>query len=57
LGGVDGLCAIAAPAGGQDFSLVTNVRELDWCAQRTDIGETILSAWRWFVAHPNGYDE
>jgi UDP-glucose 4-epimerase len=30
-------------------------RELGWRAQRTDIGEAILSAWRWFSAHPQGY--
>ena len=30
-------------------------RELGWRAQRTDIAETILSAWRWFAAHPEGY--
>lgn len=30
-------------------------RELGWRAQRTDIAETILSAWRWFSAHPDGY--
>jgi UDP-glucose 4-epimerase len=30
-------------------------RELGWRAQRTDIAETILSAWRWMSAHPNGY--
>ncbi|HYJ10169.1 MAG TPA: NAD-dependent epimerase/dehydratase family protein, partial [Polyangiaceae bacterium] len=30
-------------------------RELGWRAQRTDIGEAILSAWRWFSAHPDGY--
>jgi UDP-glucose 4-epimerase len=32
-------------------------RELGWRAQHTDIGEAILSAWRWFSAHPNGYDD
>jgi UDP-glucose-4-epimerase GalE len=31
--------------------------ELGWRAQRTDIGEAILSAWRWFVAHPDGYGD
>ncbi len=30
-------------------------RELGWKAQRTDIAETILSAWRWMSAHPDGY--
>jgi len=30
-------------------------RELGWRAQRTDIAETILSAWRWMSAHPDGY--
>lgn len=29
--------------------------ELGWRAQRTDIAETIASAWRWFEAHPDGY--
>lgn len=32
-------------------------RELGWRAQRTDIAETILSAWRWLSAHPNGYGD
>lgn len=32
-------------------------RELGWRAQRTDITETILSAWRWLSAHPNGYGD
>ena len=32
-------------------------RELGWRAQRTDIAETILSAWRWMSAHPDGYDD
>jgi UDP-glucose 4-epimerase len=32
-------------------------KELGWRAQRTDIGETIASAWRWFSAHPDGYDD
>jgi UDP-glucose 4-epimerase len=30
-------------------------REVGWKAQRTDIAETILSAWRWMSAHPDGY--
>jgi UDP-glucose 4-epimerase len=30
-------------------------KELGWRAQRTDIAETIRSAWRWFSAHPDGY--
>jgi UDP-glucose-4-epimerase GalE len=30
-------------------------RELGWRAQRTDITETIRSAWRWMSAHPDGY--
>ena len=32
-------------------------RELGWRAKRTDIAQTILSAWRWFSAHPDGYDD
>jgi UDP-glucose 4-epimerase len=32
-------------------------KELGWKAQRTDIAETILNAWRWFSAHPDGYDD
>jgi UDP-glucose 4-epimerase len=32
-------------------------RELGWRAQRTDIAQTILSAWRWFSAHPEGYGD
>jgi UDP-glucose 4-epimerase len=31
-------------------------RELGWVAQRTDIGEMIESAWRWFEKHPHGYE-
>jgi UDP-glucose 4-epimerase len=31
-------------------------RELGWRAKRTDIAESISSAWRWFQAHPNGYE-
>ena len=30
-------------------------RELDWKARRTDIAQTIESAWRWFREHPNRY--
>jgi UDP-glucose 4-epimerase len=32
-------------------------KELGWKAQRTDVAETILNAWRWFSAHPDGYDD
>jgi UDP-glucose 4-epimerase len=32
-------------------------KELGWRAQRTDIAETILSAWRWYSAHPDGYPD
>jgi UDP-glucose-4-epimerase GalE len=32
-------------------------RELGWRAKRTDIAEAILSAWRWFSAHPEGYGD
>jgi UDP-glucose 4-epimerase len=32
-------------------------KELGWRAQRTDIAETIRSAWRWFSAHPDGYGD
>jgi UDP-glucose 4-epimerase len=32
-------------------------KELGWKARRTDIAETVLSAWRWFSAHPDGYDD
>jgi UDP-glucose 4-epimerase len=31
-------------------------RELGWKAKQTDIGATIDSAWRWFRAHPSGYE-
>jgi UDP-glucose 4-epimerase len=30
-------------------------RELGWKTQRTDIAQTIESAWRWFREHPNRY--
>jgi UDP-glucose 4-epimerase len=30
-------------------------RELGWRARRTDIRQTIESAWRWFQKHPRGY--
>ncbi len=32
-------------------------RELGWRARRTDIRETIASAWRWFERHPRGYGD
>jgi UDP-glucose 4-epimerase len=32
-------------------------RELGWKAKRTDIGETIESAWKWFQTHPTGYGD
>ncbi len=32
-------------------------KELGWKAQRVDLSDTILSAWRWFSAHPDGYDD
>jgi UDP-glucose 4-epimerase len=32
-------------------------RELGWKARRTDIGQTIESAWRWFREHPDRYSE
>jgi UDP-glucose 4-epimerase len=32
-------------------------RELSWRAQRTDIAQSISSAWRWFSAHPDGYED
>jgi len=31
--------------------------ELGWKARRTDITQTIESAWRWFREHPNRYSE
>jgi UDP-glucose 4-epimerase len=30
-------------------------REIGWRAKRTDVRQTIESAWRWFKAHPNRY--
>jgi UDP-glucose 4-epimerase len=30
-------------------------RELGWRAKHTDIADSIESAWRWFLAHPDGY--
>jgi|SRR6478735_6032185 len=32
-------------------------RELGWRAKHTDIADAILSAWRWFSSHPDGYDD
>jgi len=32
-------------------------REIGWRAQRTDIDETIRSAWKWFLARPAGYGD
>jgi UDP-glucose 4-epimerase len=32
-------------------------RELGWRAQHTDIADAIRDAWRWFVAHPDGYED
>jgi UDP-glucose 4-epimerase len=31
--------------------------ELGWRAKHTDIADAIGSAWRWFLAHPNGYGD
>ena len=31
--------------------------EIGWSAQITDLGEIIDSAWKWFQAHPRGYDK
>lgn len=31
--------------------------DLGWEARQTDIDEIIASAWRWFQAHPNGYQD
>ena len=31
--------------------------EIGWQARRTDIEAIIASAWRWFAAHPHGYDD
>ena len=41
--------------GHSEIALYKIERELGWRAQRTDIAEAILSAWRWFSAHPDGY--
>jgi len=30
-------------------------RELGWRARRTNLEQTIASAWRWFERHPHGY--
>ncbi|QDT67453.1 UDP-glucose 4-epimerase [Planctomycetes bacterium MalM25] len=32
-------------------------RMLGWRAQRTDIAETVGSAWKWHSAHPDGYGD
>ena len=32
-------------------------RELEWQATITDLETMVESAWRWFQAHPDGYDE
>lgn len=32
-------------------------RELGWRARRTDIGQIIESAWKWFQVHPSGYQD
>jgi UDP-glucose 4-epimerase len=31
--------------------------ELGWEAKITDIDQIVASAWNWFKAHPNGYDD
>lgn len=36
-----------------DASKIRN--DLGWVAKRTDVAETIESAWRWFKAHPHRY--
>lgn len=40
---------VADPAGAE--------RVLGWRAKRTDIAETIASAWAWHSAHPDGYGD
>lgn len=40
---------VADPGGAQ--------RILGWRAKRTDINETVASAWRWHSANPNGFDD
>jgi len=32
-------------------------RELGWAASRTDIDQTVETAWRWFRNNPDGYDK
>jgi UDP-glucose 4-epimerase len=40
------------------YADATRIREeLGWEAQITDIGEMIASAWKWFVANPDGYGD
>ncbi|MBC23918.1 MAG: UDP-glucose 4-epimerase GalE [Phycisphaerae bacterium] len=31
--------------------------ELGWTARYTDLTETVSTAWNWFSAHPNGYED
>jgi len=40
---------VADPAGAE--------RMLGWRAKRTDLDETVASAWRWHSAHPDGYGD
>lgn len=40
---------VANPAGAEQI--------LGWRAKRTDINETVASAWRWHSANPNGYGD
>jgi UDP-glucose 4-epimerase len=31
--------------------------ELNWSAKITDLKQIVQTAWQWFAAHPNGYDD
>jgi UDP-glucose-4-epimerase GalE len=52
-------CEIGPRRAGDPPSLYADpskiARELGWRAKRTDINETIRSAWRWFQRRPRGY--
>jgi UDP-glucose 4-epimerase len=33
------------------------MRDLGWNPRHSELDSIIESAWRWSLAHPNGYDE